>query len=943
MKAQRFLGLILVLVVLAGALNGATGTWASTAGSFPSAHDSAEAPTTTGVAATARTSPIIADHTTTNLSQIPSYWIEQAKSQLRLAYGHTSHGSQIVTGIGVLDPGGLGGFNGSSYDAFDDYYHYLYGGPGNPVAPPGTLSLWDQRFSGASDLGNPNYTAWYTATRNMLNDSRFSNRNVIVWSWCGQADTSPQNIDLYLNLMSSLEAEYPNVTFVYMTGHLVGTGATGNLSQRNDQIRNHVRVNNGVLFDFADIESYDPDGNGYLDRRANDNCDYDSDGNGSLDKNWATSWCAAHSGDPLCSSCSCAHSQSLNCNLKVRAFWWLLARLAGWPGSSSQPVLSISKGVVVGHNPALPGDPITFTIVVRNTGTADAAGVRITDTLPSHVVGANLDTTRVVTAGNAITLTMSATVAGNVPAGIIITNTAVLTHASGGSFARAGFAVSALLPDLSASAKTVDTTTVQAGELVTFTLVLSNTGSVSATVRYTDTLPAQVDWVSGDLSGTAIVNAGTFSPPQVIVARAKRDLPHGNVFGNMMAIHDGVRPVFNIASPGVTVLAPNLRGSPRTVSKSVFEPGELITYALMLNNSGGVSTTVRYTVTLPGEVDWVSGALSGTAALDAGQAGSPIVIVAQVHADLETGDAFQARVDIADDYHPAFALHFPMTAVRAFLTRLPVVTRNYIAVSRQMIIIDHTCTDISKIPPSWLAQAKMLALHYAHTSHGLQINQGIEWLEATDSRYSIAIQYSGTPDVPAETNAVRLYDGNNLGWPLGDVYEYVTPDLYWSTPEGLTNTRSVAGTGKFHLSMWAWCGQQSDNSEETVQQYLGALDQLEQQYPWMRFVYMTGHTDGTGEGGTLYQNNELVRQYVRDRGKVLFDFADIESYDPDGNYYPDTDDSCPWCYDWCDNNPGTCENLPGSCEHSHPFNCKLKAQAFWWMMARLAGWNGVTQ
>jgi len=41
---------------------------------------------------------IIIDHTTTDISKIPPYWIEQAKALLRASYGHTSHGSQLVTG-----------------------------------------------------------------------------------------------------------------------------------------------------------------------------------------------------------------------------------------------------------------------------------------------------------------------------------------------------------------------------------------------------------------------------------------------------------------------------------------------------------------------------------------------------------------------------------------------------------------------------------------------------------------------------------------------------------------------------------------------------------------------------------------------------------------------------------------------------------------------------
>jgi hypothetical protein len=195
----------------------------------------------------------------------------------------------------------------------------------------GALDLRDTPFSGALDLGNPDRVSWAAATRNYLNVN--PDVNVIIWSWCGQvsgADSS--NIITYLSLMSDLESDYPGVNFVYMTGHLNGTGEGGNLHQRNEQIRAHCQNNDRWLFDFADIESYDPDGNYYLNRNANDNCDYDSDGNGSLDRNWALEWQDTHIEGYDWYSCSAAHSQALNGNLKAYAAWWLWARLAGWDG-----------------------------------------------------------------------------------------------------------------------------------------------------------------------------------------------------------------------------------------------------------------------------------------------------------------------------------------------------------------------------------------------------------------------------------------------------------------------------------------------------------------------------------------------------------------------------------------------------------------------------------
>ncbi len=253
---------------------------------------------------------VIVDQTQAKLSLISSDDIENAKSKLHIAYGHTSHGSQLISGME-----GLITFKGMLYSF-------------NNGGSDGGLDLRDRPFSGASDLGNPDRTAWAAATRNYLDNN--PDINVIIWSWCGQVSSATEeDIITYFNLMTQLESEYPEVKFVYMTGHLDGSGEEGNLNIRNEQIRSYCRENNKLLYDFAAIESYHPGGDtNYMVLNANDGCYYDSDGDGSRDANWAIAWQNSHPEGEDWYNCSSAHSQPLNANLKAYAAWNLWAIIA---------------------------------------------------------------------------------------------------------------------------------------------------------------------------------------------------------------------------------------------------------------------------------------------------------------------------------------------------------------------------------------------------------------------------------------------------------------------------------------------------------------------------------------------------------------------------------------------------------------------------------------
>ncbi len=266
---------------------------------------------------------IIADHSIVNMiryNQIPDSTILKAKNTLHIAYQHTSHGSQITDGMNALPSfkEGLGG----TLNLYDF----------------NTTFLHDYAIPSVPDVG---YEGWADATRDYLDDSENADCNVIMWSWCGQASSQTEQsmIDHYLAPMAQLELEYPNVMFVYMTGHVDGTGLEGNLHQRNEQIREFCISGNRILFDFADIESYDPDGIFYGDKYVTDNCDWNNDTHSG---NWAIDWQVSHTEDIDWYSCSCAHSQALNGNQKAYAIWWLWAKLSGWEATITEGFTSIS-------------------------------------------------------------------------------------------------------------------------------------------------------------------------------------------------------------------------------------------------------------------------------------------------------------------------------------------------------------------------------------------------------------------------------------------------------------------------------------------------------------------------------------------------------------------------------------------------------------------------
>ena len=287
--------------------------------------------------------PLIVNHSNTQISEIPQSAIEAAKSALHIAYGHTSHGSQLTEGMDGL----VGFMNANGYPV--DLYAWSNGGSG------GTLDLHDYAMGG--DVGY--YPEWVNNTRNYLGipnpiNGRGSGANadviVIIWSWCGQIEekfVSGTLFSEYLNPMAELESDYFGIKFVYMTGHLDHWDDANNKAA-NQAIRDYCQANNKVLYDFADIESYDPDDTYF--QYSSDDCSY-YNSSGTLLGNWATEWQDTHIEGVDWYQCGAAHTYPLNSNQKAYAAWWLWAALAGWDQNLSSTPSNLQEDISIFPNP----------------------------------------------------------------------------------------------------------------------------------------------------------------------------------------------------------------------------------------------------------------------------------------------------------------------------------------------------------------------------------------------------------------------------------------------------------------------------------------------------------------------------------------------------------------------------------------------------------------
>jgi len=262
------------------------------------------------------------------------------------------------------------------------------------------------------------------------------------------------------------------------------------------------------------------------------------------------------------------------------------------------------------------------------------------------------------------------------------------------------------------------------------------------------------------------------------------------------------------------------------------------------------------------------------------------------------------------------------------------------------IIANHSVVDdYEYIPQYYIDSVKKMWLAYAGESHARAIGEGLELLELIDTAYKVSyLDYGTIPESYTDTNlrASHLMWGdldNATGW----IYFYGEEDWYTSAT---AITRTKAGldyyntTGPLMSALgFGWCWDPAELSSD-MDDYVDATEEYinhikTNNYP-TKIFFTTGPLDGAGGTYDKYLSYEFIRNSVDlDTTRILFDYADILSYDNGSDVQYTITESGYTIPAITTTNIGD-----GSIGHISEVGAVRLAKAMWWMLARMAGWDG---
>jgi hypothetical protein len=358
---------------------------------------------------------------------------------------------------------------------------------------------------------------------------------------------------------------------------------------------------------------------------------------------------------------------------------------------------------------------------------------------------------------------------------------------------------------------------------------------------------------------------------------------------------------------------PALKVTKTVTSSGTYELNSQITYSIVVKNTGNITLT-GVAIADPGAVLG-----SCTPSIPASILTTKSVTCTATHtvtqADLNRG--YFINVATADSDQTGSS----QASVRVNFSQ-----------NSEGFIADHrVIAEFDSIPKSAIdaAAAKKTLFYHASTGgniHGL----GLECLAGINSDPGY---YPAECVIYASNPGVGYYNIANWNWPEYPNYTtdaVVKMDQFVSLVSANQQNYDVIGMKYCYVDAW----------NQDFDQYQAKMEALESQYPNKVFIWATSaiysqsSTSCTGEAGTrncgqIENFNTQVRAYINANNKPLYDIAAIESNGGDctKNGFEAL------CAEYSDGLGG------GGGGHPDTDGSIRLAKGFWWLMAKISGWN----
>lgn len=290
----------------------------------------------------------------------------------------------------------------------------------------------------------------------------------------------------------------------------------------------------------------------------------------------------------------------------------------------SAPILRLLKASTDGNGfPLRPGDRLTYTLTVINNGNETAANVTVSDTVPAHttyvpgsLAGGDSQsdaalpllfwTINLLPPGTPVQLTFAVTLNLPLTNGLTLPNTGVVTATAVPTPTSDTITDTVVSAHTLAISKSAEPATVQAGDLLTYTLAYTITGDEPVYgVVVSDTTPANTTfWAAippavadpglGNV-GPVLWNLGDFLPPEsgifqatgllTLVVRLDSPLVSGTLLYNAVLITDtsGLTDTDELTTP---VQSAHALSVTKSADPTVVQAGDLLTYTLAWEVTG---------------------------------------------------------------------------------------------------------------------------------------------------------------------------------------------------------------------------------------------------------------------------------------------------------------------------------------------------------------------